>query len=131
VKLAGILWLQVEVLALSRAGSNFADFVQTSVAHLANYTSSQERNAMIGHCFNPECGEELRYLRQGSVYAWETGVPEFHVECFWLCSTCSRRYRVASDKMGRPVLSPNTLGIWSSRQGCRVRRVLRECCKSM
>ena len=29
---------------------------------------------MIGHCFNPECKKELRYLRHGSVYQWETGV---------------------------------------------------------
>ena len=26
---------------------------------------------MIGHCFNPKCNEELRYLRHGSVYQWE------------------------------------------------------------
>ena len=82
---------------------------------------------MIGRCFNPECGEELRYLRQGSVYVWESeGVREFHVEFFWLCPSCSCRYQVASDEEGRPVLSPKTLRIWSGRQGCRVRRVLRE-----
>jgi hypothetical protein len=29
-----------------------------------------EKVLMIGHCFNPQCNEELRYLRQGSVYQW-------------------------------------------------------------
>lgn len=82
---------------------------------------------MIGRCFNPECVEELRYLRQGSVYAWESGgMREFHVEFFWLCPTCTCRYQVASDEEGRPVLSPKSLRIWSGRHGCRVRRVFRE-----
>jgi hypothetical protein len=82
---------------------------------------------MIGRCFNSECGEELRYLRQGSVYVWECGgVPEFRVEFFWLCPTCSRRYKVAPDQTGRPVLSPNSLRIRTARQGCRLRRVLGE-----
>ncbi len=29
---------------------------------------------MMGYCFNPECKLELRYLSQGSVYQWETGI---------------------------------------------------------
>jgi uncharacterized protein YbaR (Trm112 family) len=82
---------------------------------------------MIGRCFNPDCGEEMHYLRQGLMYAWESGCArEFRVDFFWLCPTCSRRYQVASDEKGIPVLLPNTLRIWSGRRGCRVRRVFRE-----
>ena len=44
--------------------------------------------SMIGLCLNPECNEELRYLRQGSVYAWENGVAPEHSEFFWLCPAC-------------------------------------------
>ena len=32
------------------------------------------RGSMIGHCFNPDCNEELRYLRKGTVYQLETGL---------------------------------------------------------
>lgn len=69
---------------------------------------------MVGRCFNPECCEELRYLSQGSVYAWEVGNPrEFHAEFFWLCSACSEAFRVASDGNGRPSLIPKSLRIGS------------------
>ena len=79
---------------------------------------------MIGRCFNPECGEELHYLSQGSVYAWESGdAREFHSEFFWLCPTCSEAFRVASDGTGRPSLTPKSLRIGSERKGSRVRRV--------
>ena len=30
---------------------------------------------MIGHCLNPECNEELRYLRHGSVYVFQQSNP--------------------------------------------------------
>jgi hypothetical protein len=82
---------------------------------------------MIERCFNPECSENLRYLNQGSVYAWERGSTRmFHTEFFWLCPTCSRIFQLASDESGRPVLSPRSLRIGPKRQGYRVRRVLRE-----
>ncbi len=56
---------------------------------------------MIGHCFNPDCKEELRYLRQGSVYQLETGFGrEFHWEFFWLCPICSITFKVSSDDKG-------------------------------
>jgi len=81
---------------------------------------------MIGHCFNPECKEELRYLRQGSVYQWETGVGrEFHSEFFWLCPVCSSTLKIVSDDHGGPLLVP----CGSKREGdhkcSRIRRVLR------
>lgn len=40
---------------------------------------------MVGHCFNPECKEELRHLRQGIVYAWDSGVAPERSGFFWLC----------------------------------------------
>jgi hypothetical protein len=80
---------------------------------------------MIGHCFNPNCNRELRYLRQGSVYQWESGVGrDFHSEFFWLCANCSSRFELASDAYGAPSLAP----CGSKRTGrlklSRVRRVL-------
>ena len=80
---------------------------------------------MIGQCFNPECSEELRYLSQGSVYAWETGeAREFHSEFFWLCPACSEALRVACDENGRPPLTPKSLRMRFQSKGSRVRRVL-------
>jgi hypothetical protein len=81
---------------------------------------------MIGHCFNPDCRKELRYLRHGSVYQWETGVGrEFHSEFFWLCAICSSTLRVSSNHNGEPSLvrrhSKNEGGLTCSR----IRRVLR------
>src|ERR1700722_5370592 len=81
---------------------------------------------MIGNCFNPDCRTELRYLRHGSVYQWETGVGrEFHSEFFWLCAICSSTLKVSSNDNGEPSLvrhhSKNEGG-----QACsRIRRVLR------
>lgn len=117
--------LQVEASAVVPR-SNIADCVRKR-AHWRITDHVRKGNAVIGRCFNPECSEELRYLRQGSVYAWESGgAGEFRVEFFWLCPTCSCRYQVDSDEDGRPALSPRTLRIWSGPQGCRVRRVFRE-----
>jgi hypothetical protein len=82
---------------------------------------------MIGHCFNPECNEELRYLRQGSVYQWETGVAQdFHSEFFWLCPTCSPLFKVTSDHDGEPSLAPAALRDERDRRNSRIRRVLRD-----
>lgn len=81
---------------------------------------------MIGHCFNPECNEELRYLRQGSVYQWEAGVGrEFHSEFFWLCPTCSSKFKVASGDHGKPRLAPCGSTREGDRRCCRIRRVFR------
>lgn len=85
---------------------------------------------MIGHCFNPLCNEELRYLRRGTVFAWETGsAPDFHSEFFWLCPSCSKRFHIVPDEEGRPALvsnhekrAPKQKPIRASR----VRRVLQE-----
>ena len=79
---------------------------------------------MIGHCFNSECNQELRYLREGSVYQWEIGVGrEFHSEFFWLCPTCSSTFKVASDDNGNPLLVPCSLKRVGDRRQSRIRRV--------
>ncbi len=81
---------------------------------------------MIGNCFNPKCNEELPYLRQGSVYQWETGVAQdFHSEFFWLCPACSPEFRLVSDRDGEPSLAPATLKDQWGRRDSRIRRVLR------
>ncbi len=80
---------------------------------------------MIGNCFNPECNQELLYLSQGSVFAWESIVEgELHSEFFWLCSNCSQAFNVASGENGRPVLWPRSKRIGPDLNGSRVRRVL-------
>jgi hypothetical protein len=81
---------------------------------------------MIGHCFNPKCHEELRYLRQGSVYQWETGVAQdFHSEFFWLCPACSPVFKVVSGHEGVPSLAPVALKDERGRRDSRIRRVWR------
>jgi len=81
---------------------------------------------MIGHCFNPECHEELRYLRQGSVYRWETGADQmFRTEFFWLCPKCSRKFRVVSNPEGLPFLARCGSKGEGNQSASRVRRVLR------
>lgn len=86
---------------------------------------------MMGHCFNPECKLELRYLSQGSVYQWETGIGgEFHSEFFWLCPVCSSTFELAADENGKPLLAP-----CGSRGDCnqrcsRIRRVLKGVARS-
>ena len=85
-----------------------------------------EESLMIGHCFNPKCNQELRYLRQGSVYQLETGVGrEFHSEFFWLCPICSSKFKLASDDNGRPLLAPCRAGRAGDLRCSRIRRVLR------
>lgn len=48
---------------------------------------------MIGQCANPNCKRELRYLREGKVYAFElsTETKNTRLEHFWLCGECSKR----------------------------------------
>ena len=48
---------------------------------------------MIGQCANPNCKRELRYLREGKVYAFElsTETNNTRLEHFWLCGKCSKR----------------------------------------
>ena len=48
---------------------------------------------MIGQCANPNCKRELRYLRDGKIYAFQlsTGTKHTRLEHFWLCGECSKR----------------------------------------
>ena len=87
----------------------------------------RERGLMIGHCFNPECNEELRYLRQGSVYQREIGAAQdFRSEFFWLCPACSPLFKVTSDHDGEPSLAPTAFADERGRRSSRIRRVLRD-----
>jgi len=49
-------------------------------------------NVMVSRCANPDCGRELRYLRDGRIYLFslpaQTGGKR--LEHFWLCGECSR-----------------------------------------
>ena len=62
---------------------------------------------MIGNCFNRECNEELRYLRQGSVYQLDTCAGQKdRSEFFWLCLACSRTFKLVSDRDRAPRSGP-------------------------
>ena len=81
---------------------------------------------MIGHCFNPKCNRELRYLRDGSVYQWESGVGrQFRSEFFWLCPACSSAFKVGTDENGSPLLVPSNLKRGGDRRQSRIRVVFR------
>lgn len=47
---------------------------------------------MVNQCANPDCGRELRYLRDGRVYRFvlSTKTGGMRLENFWLCGECSR-----------------------------------------
>ena len=48
---------------------------------------------MVSQCANPDCKRELRYLRDGKIYAFQlsTGTKQTRLEHFWLCGECSKR----------------------------------------
>ena len=48
---------------------------------------------MVSQCANPECLRELRYLRDGRIYAFavSAGNGSKSLEHFWLCGECSKR----------------------------------------
>jgi hypothetical protein len=81
---------------------------------------------MIGHCFNPACHRELHYLRQGSVYHWEYRVNhQPHSEFFWLCPSCSSRFKMTLDSHGSPMLAAKGAKSDHDTGFSRMRRVLR------
>ena len=47
---------------------------------------------MVSQCANPDCRRELRYLRDGRIYAFamSTGNGSKSLEHFWLCGECSK-----------------------------------------
>jgi hypothetical protein len=81
---------------------------------------------MIDRCFNPGCGQELHYLRDGSVYEWEGGkLSNLPLEFFWLCPECSKYFTVVSDENGAAILCRNScLESQKASRPSRVRRVL-------
>ena len=57
---------------------------------------------MIDRCFNPECGRELRYLRDGRVVRVIHGKGEdASVEHFWLCGRCYETHDFAFPPTGK------------------------------
>ena len=55
---------------------------------------------VIEHCANPECMKPLRYLREGTVYAFEQGdvtdrgnnIRRHGLGHYWLCGECCIDY---------------------------------------
>jgi hypothetical protein len=47
---------------------------------------------MVSQCANPECRQELHYLRDGRVYQFvlSTKTGGKRLEHFWLCGDCSK-----------------------------------------
>jgi hypothetical protein len=47
---------------------------------------------MVSQCANPDCRRELRYLRDGKIYAFATssGNGSKSLEHFWLFGECSK-----------------------------------------
>lgn len=101
-------------------------FITESSAPLVYaWNHSYGEDHMIGYCFNPVCNRELRYLRQGSVYHWETGVGQgLHSEFFWLCPDCSSQFELIFDEEGLPLLAPSGSKRQGRRECSRIRRVL-------
>ncbi len=61
---------------------------------------------MISQCFNPDCKQELRYLRSGRVVRILKTTPEgVEVEHFWLCGTCYAAHDFSFDEDGNPALT--------------------------
>jgi hypothetical protein len=47
---------------------------------------------MVSHCANPDCRQELRYLREGKIYQFVLSpkIGSKRLEHFWLCGECSK-----------------------------------------
>lgn len=53
---------------------------------------------MIDNCANPQCSKQLRYLREGTIYIFESsggspdleGSNQHRLEHYWLCGHCSQ-----------------------------------------
>lgn len=71
----------------SHRGSNYRDSI------LNQGCSHQKHAFMVNVCYNPECRQELRYLREGRVVRIVHGDnDEARLEHFWLCGPCSQVY---------------------------------------
>lgn len=67
---------------------------------------------MIDKCANPECEEHLVYLRSGVLYAvdvYRESEDERTTHFFWMCESCSSRYRLRFDRFGEPHVVPVNL----------------------
>lgn len=59
---------------------------------------------MVSHCANPICHKPLHYLREGKIFLFsrkhakenEQGLSH-HLEHFWLCGICAKKWTLATD----------------------------------
>jgi hypothetical protein len=59
---------------------------------------------MVNRCVNPACREEFKLLNAGDLYAHEKRYA--NTEFFWLCSSCTSRFDLRLDPLGRVTLRP-------------------------
>jgi hypothetical protein len=52
--------------------------------------------AVVSWCANPDCRRELRYFREGKIYAFlmSPAVGHRRLEHFWLCGECCKTMRL-------------------------------------
>lgn len=66
---------------------------------------------MIDRCFNPDCNQRLRYLREGRVVrVIQHKGDELAIEHFWLCGPCYTLYDFRFSSDGHVGLSPRDQG---------------------
>lgn len=64
---------------------------------------------MLDRCVNPACGDRVRYLRHGKLYALykqahgDEDLGRGRIEFFWLCEACAASFNVHFAD-GRPIL---------------------------
>ena len=62
---------------------------------------------MIDKCFNPTCGKQMRYLRDGRVVrVIRREDDETLVQHYWLCGDCYDAYDFAFPPSGGVVIEP-------------------------
>jgi hypothetical protein len=74
-------------------------------------TKDTQESVMVSQCANPDCRRELRYVRDGKIYAFavSTGNGSKSLEHFWPCGECSK-------KMTLTCLSPSEVRIARRRE---------------
>lgn len=66
---------------------------------------------VIDKCFNPACGRELHYLRDGRVVRILRGEgDDLSVEHYWLCGPCFHEYDFAFPATGTVAIRPRPQG---------------------
>ena len=65
---------------------------QSDLTQMHMRKKDKKESLMVSQCANPECLRELRYLRDGKIYAFavSAGNGSKALEHFWLCGECSK-----------------------------------------